>query len=184
MSRLRFEAAKDLFKTFPTAISDVGVEPSEERSLDFIKLLSNRRDLRAGLSFCAYLLPRREAVWWGCQCLRQNDQLRRGEDVQVAAAEAWVREPDEPNRLRAFDLGTKGDTKSSGTWMCLAAGWAGGTLPMSTQNPVVVPQHLTAQAVRVALILASHGFLPWERAAMQSRWLADGVHIAQTGPMQ
>ena len=174
----------DLFKTFPTAVSDVGVEPSEARSLDFIKLLSNRRDLRAGLSFCAYLLPRREAVWWGCQCLRQTSQLHPEEDVQVAAAEAWVREPGEPNRLQAFDRGTKGDTKSSGTWICLAAGWAGGTLPMTTQSPVAVPPHLTAQAVRVALILASQGFPAGEHAAMQSRWLAEALHIAQTGQAQ
>jgi len=55
---------------------------------------------------------------------------------------------------------------------------------MMTQIPVVAPQHLTAQAVRVALILASQAFPAGERVAMQCRWLAEGVHIAQTGPVQ
>lgn len=181
MSRLRFETAADLYDAFPTARGDVGVEASFEPSLDFIQSLIAADHFRAGFAFCAYLLPRRQAVRWGCECLRQSKGLRRDEEIYVAAAEAWVHAPEEPNRLRALELGSKGNVRRSGTWACLAAAWAGGAIPASGQNPVPAPPQSTAQAIRVALILGADAVATDDRHAMQRRWLQAGVRSALAG---
>ena len=70
MASLRFPTVADLYDAFPAAQDDVGIEPSGEPSLTFLRALV-AREAWIRHSFCAYLLPRREAVWWGCQSVRR-----------------------------------------------------------------------------------------------------------------
>lgn len=178
MPRLRFETAQDLYETYPTARGDVGVAASEQGSLDFLRSLSDANALKAALSFCAYLLARREAVAWGCQCLRQSEALRPADEIRIAAAEAWVNEPEERNRLRALDIATRSDAGEASTWIAFAAGWAGGAIPVDGKHSAPSPQHATAQAIRVALILAANGLPAASRAEVQRGWLEAGMRFA------
>lgn len=183
MSRLRFATAGDLFDAFPTAATDIGVvEPRETRSVEFLRLLTTRGDFRAALSFCAYLLARREAVWWGCQCLREVEELRPGETALVEAAEIWVRTPDEDRRKQALDLAGRGDTTLAGCWICFAAGWAGGTIPIDAERSVAVAPQSTAQAVRAGMILAADRLEGKDRASALRRWVEAGIRLAQGDP--
>ena len=67
MPRLRFETVRDLLEAFPIAEPLIEVEPSDEPSLQFLEGLVAREDWDRAVGFCAFLLPRREAVWWGCR---------------------------------------------------------------------------------------------------------------------
>ena len=101
--RLRFTTARQVFEAFPTAASDIEVEPADEAPLDFArKLLAPGRRFES-IVYLAYLLPRREAVWWGCQCVRAISGNKA--DDALLAAEAWVRDPDETTRRAALDIG-------------------------------------------------------------------------------
>ena len=77
MPRLRFDTARDLFEAFPIAERLIEVEPSDEPSLQFLAGWSTRDDLDQAVGFCAFLLPRREAVWWGCRTVRALIPTRR-----------------------------------------------------------------------------------------------------------
>lgn len=181
MARVRFATAKDLFDTFPTAGTDVGVvDAGDMRSIDFLLQLAGRGDFRAALSFCAYLLARREAVWWGCQSLRKI-ALEPGEGALIDAADRWVREPDDDRRRQALDLGSKGDTSLAGCWICLGAGWAGGTIKADAEHSVPVPSHATAQAVRVGMILAAGRLEAEAYGPTLRRWIDAGAELAQAG---
>jgi hypothetical protein len=74
----------------------------------------------------AYGLPEREAVWWSCMCVRHT--LPRdpadAEAAAVAAAEAWVRRPDNPSRHEAARAATAAGTDAPGAWCALAAAWS------------------------------------------------------------
>jgi hypothetical protein len=155
MASLRFTTVRDLYDAFPTAADDVGVPPSDEHSLAFLQSLVAKGSWNAAVSFCAYLLPRREAVWWGCQSLRHvKPQAAPSEASALEAAEAWVREPEEDVRREALKRGMQGDGQMPATWMALAAGWSGGSIAPPEFGVLPAGPHQTARAVRAGLLIA------------------------------
>jgi hypothetical protein len=153
-SRIRFATAREVFEAFPSAADDVRVEPTDEPPLAFVRALAVGATPENALAFCAYLLPRREAVWWGCQCVRALSPAPVGpEAASLEAAEAWVREPEDERRRAAMAVGQKGNRNVAATWVALAAAWSGGTMNAG-ENAVPVAPHLTARAVRIAVLTA------------------------------
>ena len=114
--------------------------------------LSPGRSPKDGITFCSYLLPQREAVWWAHQCLDGVLELLSPEDQDMLAlAESWVRYPEEDQRCAVLDAGMAAPTKTPGVWVALAAGWSGGSmLPRDAVAPVEAPPYLTAKAVNAA----------------------------------
>jgi hypothetical protein len=153
-SRLRFTSAQQIFDAFPTASEDIATPPANEAPLDFARKLARSSRPIEAVAFCAYLLPRREAVWWACQCVRaiQGDQAVA--DPALKAAETWVREPEEATRRAALDLGASGNRRAATTWLARAAGWSGGDIAAAGIVPTPAPPHLTAKAVLAAIVLA------------------------------
>ena len=68
---IRFSTARQVFEAFATAANDIETPPTSDDPLVFLRALLDGPTPEDAVSFCAYLLPRREAVWWACQCLRQ-----------------------------------------------------------------------------------------------------------------
>src|ERR1700693_4596004 len=66
----------------------------------FLDALLANRQYQAAISFVAHALPQREAVWWGCLCLRhvRPAPLPAAEEAACRAAVQWVLEPTEKNR--------------------------------------------------------------------------------------
>ncbi len=153
MSRLRYTTARGVFEAFPTATADIRTPATDDPPVAFLRALARGPTPEDALTFCAYCLPRREAVWWACQCLRTLIPSPSPADaVLIGAAEAWVREPEDAVRRAALSAGEAGDRESAATWAALAAGWSGGS--MVADHPVPCPPHLTAKAVRVAVLSA------------------------------
>jgi hypothetical protein len=153
MASLRFATVRDLYEAFPTARDDVGVDASEEPSLSFLELLVSTQVWDAAVSFCAYLLRRREAIWWGCQSLRRMIELSPDEADLVEVAEDWVRDPDEEHRWAALDSARMADTLLPATWMALAAGWSGGSIIRPEYGQIPPAPEQTARAVRAGLMI-------------------------------
>ncbi|MGH6800759.1 MAG: DUF6931 family protein, partial [Methylocella sp.] len=125
MSVLRFSAARDVFEAFPTAYEDIATEPNDQLPLVFLRELVKGPAPEDALPFCAYLLPRREAVWWASQSVRALvDKPTKYDEAAFKAAEDWVREPEEPNRRRALKIGTMANQRVASTWVALAAAWS------------------------------------------------------------
>ena len=178
MAKLRFITVRDLYESFPTAEREVGEDASDNPSVEFVRAMAQQFKFGAALSYCAYLLPRREAVWWSIACVRQVEGSTAGEKACLDAAETWVRNPDEGQRRRAMELGMASSTKLPATWVALAAGWSGGSMaPADAQRLPVAPQ-LTAQAVRVALMSAAPRLAFKARDAAQQAWIDTGLRYA------
>jgi Family of unknown function (DUF6931) len=182
MSRLRYATTRALYETFPRKVTKLAELPTDEPPITFLKRLSSEEKFEDAMTFCAYMLPRREAVWWGCGCarafIRDIVQDRAG---CLVAAETWVREPDEARRLYALDLGRRGDNNDELTWLALAAGWAGGQLGAHPKLQVPVPQYLTPRAVRIAVLLSAlHIPLPDKTARVSAR-IEEGIKLAEVG---
>jgi hypothetical protein len=179
-SRIRFATARSLFEAFDD-LKHVAPPPAEDRApLDYAgHLLASRRPADA-IVFLAYLLPRREAVWWGRQCVAAM-LGPRADTAAFHAAEEWVRAPDEALRRAALDIGNGGDRTSATTWLALAAGWSGGSMIGPEHAAVLPPLSSCAKAVNAAIVLAACTldpltFAPWITACAEA-----GMRFADDG---
>jgi hypothetical protein len=156
MSNLRFFTAQEVFEAFPGASGDVtGMPQDAEAPLDFLTRLLTSSTPEDAISFCAYMLGRREAVWWACACHRLFGQpVEREDEKGLLIAEAWVREPEEHRRRAALAIGLGGNHDFAGTWLSLAAGGAGGTFIINGQAGPPIPPDMTAKAVRSAVLIS------------------------------
>jgi hypothetical protein len=179
MALLRFPTVRDLYDAYPTAADDVGAPVSDEESLVFLRSLMTTEAWDQAVSFCAYILPRREAVAWGCQSLRRmQPQPRQAEIAALAAAESWAREPEEESRREALSVGMLGDVRTAAVWLALAAGWSGGSMMPPEFAAMPSAPHQTARAVRAGLLIAMTQISPDLIANVVQPCLEDGMRLA------
>jgi hypothetical protein len=176
-NRVRFSTARQVFEAFPTAAADIETEPTDEPPLDFARKLARRRF--EAVVYVAYLLPRREAVWWGCQCVRAVGGAKA--DDALLAAEAWVRDPNEATRRAALEIGWTRNTRIASTWLALAAGQSGGSITPEDAHPVAPPPQATAVDVKAAVILAIAQGPPQGQSAWLSACVEAGIRFAEGG---
>jgi hypothetical protein len=182
MSRVRFSTAQVLFEAFPELSTKISTPATEQAPVEFVRSLVSERKLEDAVTFCAYLLPRREAVWWACRCARMLlGVIPPGRNAGLAAAEAWVREPDDEHRRAALRVGTEGDSNDPLTWLAQAAGLSGGQQFEHPTHPVPMPPYMTARAVRVAVMLCTRHLKPDQRATRLEACVADAVQLAEKG---
>lgn len=131
----------------------------------------------------AQALPKREAVWWACVCARAAPEPEpRAPDLEaVAAADAWVRRPDEANRRAAMAAAQKAELRSPEAWAAVAAFWSGGSLGPETAAEIPPGEHLTGVAVASAVILAAVRQEPEKAMQKYLRSLVSAYDIAQGG---
>lgn len=179
MPRLNFEDAQAVFDAFPTAAEHISAKPTSQPPLEYLRALVKSPAPDDAIAFCAYVLPRRMAVWWTCQCVRElAGDLTPAENTALEAAEDWARAPDEAKRNRALIIGNAGDHKSPSSWAARAAAWSGGSLVPDNENGASGPPHLTAVAARTAVNLALVGKA--DRAAEIARCVERCVKLAES----
>lgn len=131
----------------------------------------------------AHALPKREAVWWACMCARAvpDPEAPEADLKALAAAEAWVRRPDEANRRAAMAAAQATKMQTPEVWAAVGAFWSGGSMAPEGQ-PVVPPaEHLTGVAVSGAVMLAAVRRKPERAEARFARFLDSARDIAAGG---
>ena len=182
MSLVRFATTQALFETFPEPSQKISAEPTEQFPTEFLQSLVAANKIEDAVTFCAYLLPRREAVWWACGCARELlSEVPQDRGAGLLAAEAWVREPHEAHRRAALDIGTRGDSNCPLTWAALAAGWAGGFLLSGPNKQIPMPQYMTARAARAAILISALQVRRDKRPAHLRACIAEGARLTEKG---
>lgn len=180
MPGIRFTTARDLFEAFPAARHDIGAKPSDQPSLEFVGSLVEVGSWRDAIGFCAYLLPRREAVWWACVSIRALIKDRSpAEEATLRAAEAWVEEPEEHRRRAALETGSAGEREWAATWAALAAGYSGGFARQDQSAPAPPAPYQTARAVRAAVLVALSHVKIGARAAQAKPLIDQAIELAE-----
>ena len=152
MPKLRFATAKEVFEAVPALADDMRSGPSGEKPVGYIHRLAAGETPEDALTFAAYALGRREAVWWACQAVRGLGAAEPT-DEGLTLAESWVREPGEEQRRAALAHGTAADKAVPSAWLALAAAWSGGSI-VAGPTPVQTSAHLTPKAARSAVLIA------------------------------
>ena len=179
-SRIRFATARNVFGAFED-LRHVAAPPGDDAApLDYARqLLASPRPIEA-VAFLAYLLPRREAVWWARQCVGAL-LGPRADDAALHAAEAWVRAPEEENRGAALAIGGAGDQASPTTWLALAAAWSGGSMCAPDVKPMTAPISACAKAVNAAIVMAACAGDPHGIGARIAACVEAGIRFADGG---
>ncbi len=170
--RIRFADAADVFSTFPR------LETIAARPAGPIDPLAHARHLFASprpagaVAFLAHVLPRREAIWWGCQCVEAILGAAARDD-NLGLATQWVREPDEPQRREALALWQASGQRLPTLWLARAVGYSGGSLLAPDQPPTPPAPDDCALSVNAAIILAATSaapalILPWVRSCAEA----------------
>lgn len=148
-----FEQAEDIFRAIPEIAEDMTARPNGEASEAFLTALQNSPTPEEAITFCAYLLPSRQAVWWGHECLiHEQDRLTPRDQEMLALARDWVARLDEESRYAALDAAMDSPQKSPGVWIAMAAGCAAGSLAPPDQPNVAAAPHLTPRAINAGVL--------------------------------
>jgi hypothetical protein len=133
------------------------------------------------IRFLAHELPKREAVWWACLCVRKAAGADPPAPLAEAlrAAEAWVADPTEENRRLARPAAEAAGYGTAAGCAAAAAFWSGGSLAPPDLPPVAPGEHLTAHGAASAVMLAAVASEP-ETAPDKSReFLRLGLEVAE-----
>jgi hypothetical protein len=134
------------------------------------------------VQFLSRALPKREAVWWSCQCARDlgNDEKKPELAVGLQAAEAWVYRPTEENRRKAESAANAIKISHPARWTAMAAFWSGGSLAPPDAPEAKPAEDFTAKAVAGAVLMAA-GLDAKQSEVRNRRFLECGRDIANGG---
>jgi hypothetical protein len=150
----------------------------------FLGLLIENKQYLDAVRFLAYGLPKREAVGWACLCIRQTLGAETHGQVPpvLQAAENWVADPNDENRRAAMAVAEKEGFSTAAGCAALAAFLSGGSLTPPNLEAVPPAEHLTAQMVAGAVMLAAVSVEPEKAPEKYGRFLAQGMEVASGKP--
>jgi len=136
----------------------------------FLELLIGKELFQDAIRFVAFALPKREAVGWGCLCVRHSlgtENASKISQTQVAA-EGWVANPADGTRCAAKDAADKEGFESPSALLAVAAFFSGGSVVQPGLQPVAPPDQMTPQLVAGAVMISAVKNQP-EKAAEKYR---------------
>jgi hypothetical protein len=146
---------------------------------DFIALLVQKEMFKDGLKLLAHLLPKREAVGWGCLCVKHAlaEQKVQPPEIQIAV-ERWVAAPSEENRWAAKQLADEEEPRTASGLLAMGAFLAGPSLAAPHHpQPVPPPEKLTSVMVANAVLIAGIGKEPKKAKEKYAVFMQKGTNL-------
>ena len=152
MARLRFSSAQQVVEAFPCLSQDLTLATNGDEPFSYINRLLQSPQQHETLAFCAFLLPRREAVEWFCKAIRSTSPSLSNKEVKLLnVAEEWIKTAGETTRQKALSASLNESKDTPSVWAALAAAWSGGSMTSNAEHPVPPPNHLTGLTVKLGM---------------------------------
>ena len=138
--------------------------------MDHLLALKHTED---ALIFTAYVLPIRDAIWWGCLCAWEHVRLKPPE-VEAKAFRAvlrWMQESSEATRYAARQASRKAGLQTPAGCMAEAAFCSRGSISPKGKPVVEAPAGLSARIVLAGVRLAATRENPGEPASCFHRYV-------------
>ena len=125
-----------------------GLLQRELKPRQFLDILIEKKMHDDAVMLMAHAMPKREAIWWACQCVR----LAKGEALApprelIAETEAWVAKPTDERRRKTFDLAERANFDPPAGFLGMAVFFSSGSLSLPNLPPVPPKEHLAAGMV-------------------------------------
>lgn len=152
----------------------------ERSCLAYLNLLLANALFADAIRYLPFLLSKREAVWWGCQCVWdavRPDPLEEARDA-IASAVRWVMDPREETRKAVLENANAHQNLQT-PWGCLvqAVAWTSGSLTPEHLPIVPPPEQAPARAIVGAVLLAAVQRDPFQRIERYRQYLDLGLKI-------
>ena len=156
-----------------------GLLKDEHTSRQFLELLVGKELFPDAIRLLAFTLPKREAVGWGCLCVRHSLGTENASQISKTqvAAERWVSNPDEGNRQAAKAAVAEDGPESPSDLLALAAFYSGGSVIEPDLEPVPPPDHITPELVAGAVMIAAVKTQPEKSAEKYRAFLQKGMAL-------
>lgn len=145
--KIAAQTAEELCRRFTPSPEARALPPAAMTPRQYADALAAKALFLDALKLLAFALPKREAVWWACVCLRAALKASPKRTQSLVAAEAWVADPSDRNRRIAGTTAEQTGYDDPAAMAAMAAFWSGGSLAPEKFEPVPPPEHLTATAV-------------------------------------
>jgi hypothetical protein len=180
---LRVQIAAELFAATPTLAEHIAKPPEAGvHSLDYLRRLRLGATPEEAVTFMAYALQPRHAVWWGHECLKATPDLLTEQDkAMLELVVTWVAEQDEDSRCSALEAGQGAGVNGPGSWLTLAIGWSGGSISAQGLPFVPPPVGLMGLAMNVALQSALARVPQDKRRRMLDHYIGMAEVLAKSG---
>ncbi len=177
-TKVAAKAAADVCKHFDLGDAAKGLLRDGLAPKQFLDLLVEKKQFPDAVKFLAHALPKREAIWWACVCVRAaGTNLAPKGTAALAAAEKWVADPKEENRRAAAAAAQAAGLGTPAGLAAMACFWAEGSLGPPNVPPIPPGEFLTARGVAGAVLIAAVAE-PAKAAERQKLFLAKGVEVA------
>jgi hypothetical protein len=146
-----------------------------------LDMLIDRGQWVNAVRFLAHALPKREAVWWACQCLRSVSapDVPAAVTSAIQAAEKWAKDPKEENRRATQAAAEAAGLDTAAGCAAMAAFFSGGSMgPPHLKQPIPPGPTLTARMVAAAVMLAAVQLEPEKAPEKYQRFLTHGMDLA------
>lgn len=148
-----------------------------------LERLEVRGFLTEAARLLAYALPRREAVWWTCMCAGHTEpaDLPEADRMARAAAEQWVRQPNDSNRIAAKRRSDATELSTPESWAAMAVFFCGESITPEGQPKVPPKPHIAGRTLGGAVVLSAVRTDPKRQKHRLQRFLESGRNIAAGG---
>lgn len=145
---------------------------------DFLARLSETGMAQDAVQFLAHALPKREAVWWACQCVREagldSDEMAK---AALLAAARWAADPSENNRRAAHEAAERAEGAPE-SFVALGAFFSGGSIAPPDAPEVKPPNELTPRIITGAILQAVVAKEPHKTPQRLQRFVEIGIQTA------
>lgn len=142
----------------------------------FFDLLVETELFPDALRFIAFVLPKPNAIGWGCDCVEEaaTRELTPLQKRAMDAARAWSKEPTEKNCRAAEQAAIDTDYSGAAGWLALGAFWSGESLAPADLPAVPPGESLRAEAISGALTMAATSGAPQQTKERYRAFLNHG----------
>ena len=134
----------------------------DQAPLAYAQSLAGLGHLNDTLAFLVAALPRREAVWWVCRCLRSILPATLPDPALAAlvAAENWTAAPGDVNRRKTFPLAEAAGYDHPCGAVAISVFLSGGSMIPAAYKEVQPADHVFGKMLTGALTLAAATTFP------------------------
>jgi len=129
---------------------------TDSTTKEFMALLVEKELFQDAIRLVAHLLPKREAIGWGCLCVRHvlGKVPQKPLPPAQAAVERWVSAPNEDHRWGAKQSADKEDPRTLSGLLAMSVFFAGPSMAPPNLQAVPPPDYATPEIVGNVVFLA------------------------------
>ena len=180
LTKVTAKTAKEVCQRFTLEDEAKPLLKDSHTPRQFLDLLLEKQQYPDAAKFLAFALPKREAIWWACQCVRQmgGPPLVPAAAAALQAAEKWATDPNDDNRRACLPLAEAADLGTPAGATAVAVYFSGGSISLPDLPEVPPPEHVTPTAISGAVVLCAVIHEPQKAEEKYRKFFATGIDVA------